>query len=116
MNILRVLILGVCGVLAAQVMAAEKKAACVTPLKEASSYAYAMIVTVMRGEELNQVVGGEAKFQPYLTYVVMAWPDNQLYILTLSPRSMGVLPLFDSVVTDQYGQKWQIKSDHWLCY
>lgn len=101
----------------AQGMAAEKKDVCVTAyIEKGSPMPYATTATVMSGSELNTVVGGGAKFQPYLTYAVIVWPDNRVNILTLSPRSMGVLPLFDTLVEDQYGKKWNIKSDHWFCY
>ncbi len=100
-----------------QAMAAEKKDACVTAyIEEGSPMPYATTATVMSGSELNTVVGGGAKFQPYLTYTVIVWPDNHVNILTLPSRSMGILPLFDTIVEDQYGKKWHIKSDHWFCY
>lgn len=100
-----------------QVMAAEKKEVCVSAYTEEEwSMPYATTATLISGSELNIVVGGGGKFQPYLTYAVIVWPDNRVNILTLSPRSMGVLPLFDTLVKDQYGQKWNIKSDHWFCY
>jgi len=103
--------------LSGNALAAEKKAACVTQQTEAGwSTPTAINATVMSGSKLNAVVGGDAKFQPYSSYAVIVRESNQVNILTLSPRSMGFLPLFETQVEDQYGKKWTIKSDGWLCY
>ncbi len=96
---------------------AEKKVACVKQQTEQGwSTPTATSTTVMSGSELNAVVGGDAKFQPYSSYAVIVKENNQVNVLTLSPRSMGFLPLFETQVEDQYGKKWMIKSDYWLCY
>lgn len=111
------LVLFCLGIVGGNALAAEKKEACVKQQDETAWFApIATSVTLMSGSELNAVVGGDAKFQPYLTYAVFVRENNQVNILTLSPRAMGFLPLFETQVEDQHGKKWMIKSDYWLCY
>ncbi|MCF6253379.1 MAG: hypothetical protein L3J38_01365 [Thiomicrorhabdus sp.] len=97
--------------------AAEKQEACVKQQQEQGwTRAEAVIVTVMSGAELNAVVGGYTQFRASQTYAVLVDNDQQVNILTLSPHAMGQLPFFEQEVKDQLGNKWRVKSGHWLCY
>ena len=108
-----IVVLLFCGV----TQAAEKQKACVKQQQEQGwSNANTVVATVMNGAELNTVVGGYTKFQTSQTYAIMVNKDKQVTILTLSLHAMGKLPFFEQEVKDQSGQKWRIKSGHWLCY
>jgi len=97
--------------------AAEKQKACVKQQQaQGWSSAKAVITTVMNGAELNTVVGGYTKFKASQTYAVLVSEEKQVSILTLSPHAMGQLPFFEQKVKDQSGNKWRVKSGHWLCY
>ncbi len=101
--------------------AAEKQKACVKQQQEQGwTNASAVVATVMNGAELNTVVGGYTKFHTSQTYAIIVDSDvdknKQVTILTLSPHAMGKLPFFEQEVKDQTGQKWRVKSGHWLCY
>jgi hypothetical protein len=99
------------------ILAAEKQKACLKLQQEQGwSSAKAVMVTVMSGTELNAVVGGYTKFQVSQTYAVLVGEDKQVTILTLSPHAMGQLPFFEQELKDQLGNKWRVKSGHWLCY
>ena len=77
------------------------------------SKGYQVDGTVIKGSELNSRTG-TYNYEPYSTYVVVFWSQEQASILQLSYYS-GSISAYGISATDQEGRSWQVSKTSY-CY
>lgn len=77
------------------------------------SKGYQVDGTIIKGSELNSRTSTYS-YQPYSTYVVVFWSQDQASILKLSYYS-GSISAYGHSATDQQGRSWRVSKTSY-CY